>query len=82
MESNVVNSTLNEYQSLLITPSSSQPDLHITRRPRILYAYKTAKRIIGEVTAGMKACKSLATKLSLAKREIDLLAPKVEKFAI
>jgi len=41
---------------------------------------ETAKRIIGEVTAGMKAWKPLATKLSLAKREIDLFAPKFEKY--
>ena len=77
-----MNPTLNEYQSLLITPSSSQSDLHILLDAHESYMLtkETAKRIIGEVTAGMKAWKPLATKLSLAKREIDLFAPKFEKY--
>jgi serine/threonine-protein kinase HipA len=77
-----MNPTLNEYQSLLITPSSSQSDLHILLDAHESYMLtkETAKRIIGEVTAGMKGWKPLATKLSLAKREIDLFAPKFEKY--
>lgn len=69
-----MNPTLNEYQSLLISNSSSKADLAILLDACEYYLLPqdVATKIISEVVAAVKGWKALATKLGIANSEMDL----------
>lgn len=70
-----MNPTLNEYQALLINSTTNQADLGILldSSEEYMIGKEEAKRIINEVKAGVKQWKSIAIRLGIAKREIDVL---------
>ena len=69
-----MNPTLNEYQSLLISNSSSKADLAILSDAceDYMLPQDVATKIISEVVAAVKGGKALATKLGIANSEMDL----------
>ena len=69
-----MNPTLNEYQSLLISNSSSKADLAILSDAceDYMLPQDVATKIISEVVAAVKGWKALATKLGIANSEMDL----------
>lgn len=69
-----MNPTLNEYQSLLISNSSSKADLAILSDAceDYMLPQDVATKIISEVVAVVKGWKALATKLGIANSEMDL----------
>ena len=69
-----MNPTLNDYQSLLISASSSQSDLSILLDACEEYMLdaQTAKQIIGEVVDAVKGWHEWAVRLGISKREMDL----------
>lgn len=71
-----MNPTLNEYQSLLITSASNKADLHILLNAceDYMLVRKMAENIIREVINAVKDWRSLAVRLGISKREIDLFS--------
>lgn len=71
-----MNPTLNEYQSLLITSVSNKADLHILLDAceDYMLGRKVAENIIMEVVNAVKDWRSLAVRLGISKREIDLFS--------
>lgn len=71
-----MNPTLNEYQSLLITSASNKADLHILLNAceDYMLVRKMAENIIREVANAVKDWRSLAVRLCIPKREIDLFS--------
>lgn len=71
-----MNPTLNEYQSLLITSVSNKADLHILLDAceDYMLGRKVANNIIMEVVNAVKDWRSLAVRLGISKREIDLFS--------
>lgn len=71
-----MNPTLNEYQSLLITSASNKADLRILLDAceDYMLGQKVAEGIIREVINAVKNWRSLAIRLGIPKREIDLFA--------
>lgn len=69
-----MNPTPNEYQSLLISNSSSKADLAILSDAceDYMLPQDVATKIISEVVAAVKGWKALATKLGIANSEMDL----------
>lgn len=69
-----MNPTQNEYQSLLISDSSSKADLSILLEvcEDYMLSKEIASQIISEVVKAVSQWKSLVTKLGIANREIDL----------
>jgi serine/threonine-protein kinase HipA len=76
-----MNPTLNEQQSLLITPSSCESNLTVLLNACEEYMLnkETATNIVKEVISAVKEWKSLAVKLGIAKREMDIFEPRFEK---
>lgn len=79
-----MNPTLNDYQSLLISASSSQSDLSILLDACEEYMLdaQTAKQIIGEVVDAVKGWHELAVRLGISKREMDLFRDVFERNTI
>ena len=75
-----LNPTLNDYQSLLINASSNRSDLQILLEAAEDYMIGRAKasRIIEEVKAGVSKWRSVATRLGITKREMDIFAQTFE----
>ena len=71
-----MNPTLNEYQSLLITSASNKADLRILLDAceNYMLGQKTGEGIIREIVNAVKDWRSLAIRLGIPKREIDLFA--------
>ena len=69
-----MNPTLNEYQALLINSTTNHADLQVLLESSEEYMIgkDEAVRIIEEVKAGVKHWKSIATRLGIAKREMDV----------
>ena len=69
-----MNPTLNEYQALLINSSTNHADLQLLldSSEEYMIGQEEARQIIHEVKAGIKQWKTLATRLGIAKREIDV----------
>ena len=69
-----LNPTLNDYQALLINSTTNHADLNILLDSSEEYMIGTedAKRIIDDVKTGVKQWKSIAIRLGIAKREIDM----------
>lgn len=72
-----MNPTTNDYQSLLITSSTNKADLSLLLEASEEYmiSKEDASNIIREVTDAVSTWKSLAHRLGIANREIDLFAP-------
>ncbi len=71
-----MNSTLNEYQSLLVSSTSNKADLNILLEASEDYMLnqKMAEKIISEVVSAVKDWRELATRLGISKREMDMFA--------
>lgn len=71
-----MNPTQNEYQSMLITSSSNKADLHILLDAceEYMIGRKVAESIIHEVVKTVKDWRSLAVRLGISKREMDVFA--------
>ena len=69
-----MNPTLNEYQALLINSTTNHSDLQVLLESSEEYMIgnEEAVYIIEEVKAGVKHWKSIATRLGIAKREMDV----------
>ena len=69
-----MNPTLNEYQALLINSTTNHADLQVLldSSEEYMIGKDEAVRIIEEVKAGVKHWKSIATRLGIAKREMDV----------
>ena len=69
-----MNPTLNEYQALLINSTTNHADLQVLldSSEEYMIGKEEAVRIIEEVKAGVKHWKSIATRLGIAKREMDM----------
>ena len=76
-----INPSLNQYQSLLISDSSSKADLNILLDAceKYMLTKDVAKQIISEVTKVINEWTSLATKLGIAKREMELFGTKFDE---
>ena len=71
-----MNPTLNEYQSLLITPTSNKADLHILSDAceEYMIGRKVAESIIREVVSAVKEWRSIAIRTGISKREMEMFA--------
>ena len=71
-----MNPTLNEYQSLLITPTSNKADLHILSDAceEYMIGRKVAEGIIREVVGAVKEWRSIAIRTGISKREMEMFA--------
>ena len=71
-----MNPTLNEFQSLLITPTSNKADLRILLDAceDYMLGREVAEDIIREVAHAVKDWRSLAIRLGISKREMDVFA--------
>ena len=69
-----MNPTLNEYQALLINSTTNHADLQVLldSSEEYMIGKDEAVRIIEEVKAGVKHWNSIATRLGIAKREMDV----------
>ena len=69
-----LNPTLNEYQALLINSTTNHADLNVllNSSEEYMIGKEEAKRIIDEVKVGVKQWKSIAIRLGIAKREMDV----------
>ena len=69
-----MNPTLNDYQALLINSSTNRTDLQVLlgSSEEYMIGKEEAKRIIDEVKDGVSKWKSLAIRLGIAKREIEV----------
>ena len=69
-----MNPTLNEYQALLINSTTNHADLSVLldSSEEYMIGKEEGKRIIDEVKVGVKQWKSIAIRLGIAKREMDV----------
>ena len=69
-----MNPTLNEYQALLINSSTSHADFQVLldSSEEYMIGKDEALRIINEVKTGVKHWKSIAVRLGIVKREMDI----------
>ena len=69
-----MNPTLNEYQALLInsTTNYADHDVLLDSSEEYMISKDEAKRIIDEVKAGVSQWKAIATRLGIAKREMEI----------
>ena len=69
-----MNPTLNEYQALLINSTTNYADLQVLldSSEDYMIGMDEARHIIDEVKAGVKQWKFIATRLGIAKREMDV----------
>lgn len=77
-----VNPTLSSEQSLLINKSTSESDLNILRESAADYLLSDdiANAIISDVKAAMKSWRQEARRLGLPQRDIDMFAPRFDKW--
>ncbi|MBR4434084.1 MAG: type II toxin-antitoxin system HipA family toxin [Bacteroidaceae bacterium] len=69
-----LNPTLNDYQALLINATTNRGDLQVLldSSEQYMIGREDARHIIDEVRAGVRHWKSIATRLGIAKREMDV----------
>lgn len=77
-----INPTLADNQSLLINRSTSESDLNILLTSAGEYMLSTvkAKSIINEVESAMKSWRTEARRLGLPQRDIDMFAPRFDRW--
>ncbi len=78
-----MNPTANDYQSILISPSSCKADIQILLDASEDYLIRRtdAEAIVAEVTKGVSQWRTLATILGIQKRELALFENKLDKYA-
>ena len=66
--------TLNDHQALLINSSTNRADLEVllTSSEEYMIGKNEAQRIIEEVKTGVSRWKTLAKRLGIAKREMEV----------
>ena len=71
-----MNPTLNDYQALLINSSTNRADLQVLldSSEEYMIGKEEAKRIINEVKDGVSKWNTIAVRLGIAKREIEVFA--------
>ena len=71
-----LNPTFNDHQSLLINATTNRSDLQLllASSEEYMISKEEATRIIEEVKDGVSQWRSMATRLEIAKREMDLFA--------
>lgn len=71
-----LNPTFNDHQSLLINATTNRSDLQLllASSEEYMISKEEATRIIEEVKDGVSQWRSMATRLGIAKREMDLFA--------
>ena len=71
-----LNPTFNDHQSLLINATTNRSDLQLllASSEEYMISKEEATRIIEEVKDGVSQSRSMATRIGIAKREIDLFA--------
>ena len=69
-----MNPTLNDHQALLINSTTNHADFQVLldSSEEYMISKDEAMRIVNEVKAGVKHWKSIATRLSIVKREMDV----------
>ena len=69
-----LNPTLNDYQALHINATTNRGDLQVLldSSEQYMIGKEDARHIIDEVRAGVRHWKSIATRLGIAKREMDV----------
>lgn len=77
-----INPTLADNQSLLINRATSKSDLNILLASAGDYMFSSdkAKSIINEVKAAMKSWRTEARRIGLSQRDIDMFAPRFDKW--
>ena len=77
-----MNPTLNEYQALLINSSTNQADLDVLldSSDEYMIGKDEAKRIIDEVKTGVSQWKTIALRLGIAKREMEVFEQVYRRF--
>lgn len=77
-----MNPTLNEYQALLINSNTNQADLDVLldSSDEYMIGKDEAKRIIDEVKTGVSQWKTIALRLGIAKREIEVFEQVYRRF--
>ena len=77
-----INPTLADNQSLLINRSTSESDLNIllTSAGEYMLSADKAKCIINKVKSAMKSWRTEARRLGLPQRDIDMFAPRFDKW--
>ena len=77
-----INPTLSENQSLLInrTTSESNLDILLESAGEYMLSAETAKTIMYEVKSAMKSWRNEARRLGLPQRDIDMFAPRFDKW--
>lgn len=76
-----MNPTLNGYQSLLITKSSSKSDLDLLLKSAedYLISQTDAEKIVEEVRDAIKGWRTMARRIGISQREIDYFAATFER---
>lgn len=79
-----INPTLQENQSLLINRSTNESDLNILLESADDYMLSKDKaaRIISEVKEAMKSWQTEARRISIPIRDIDMFAPRIDKWLV
>jgi serine/threonine-protein kinase HipA len=79
-----MNPTLNEYQALLINSSTNHAGLQLLldSSEEYMIGQEEARQIIHEVKAGIKQWKTIALRLGIAKREIDVFEQVFNRFGV
>lgn len=77
-----INPTLTENQSLLINSLSSESDLNVLLESASEYmlSRERAETIIAEVKGAMKMWQAEARRLGISQRDIDMFAPRINKW--
>lgn len=79
-----INPTLQENQSLLINRSTNESDLNILLESADDYMLSKNKavRIISEVKEAMKSWQTEARRIGIPIRDIDMFAPRIDKWLV
>jgi serine/threonine-protein kinase HipA len=79
-----INPTLQDNQSLLINRSTNASDLNILLESAgdFMLSNDKANKIISEVKEAMRPWKTEARRLSIPQRDIDMFAPRIDKWLI
>ncbi len=79
-----INPTLSHNQSLLINRSTDESDLNILldSAEDYMLTFEKAKTIIDKVKSAMKSWRSEARRLGLPQRDIDMFAPRFDKWLL
>lgn len=74
-----MNPTFNDYQSILINSTTNESNLQILLDSSEQYMINRndAEKIIDEVVGSLQQWKSLATRLGISKREIEMFQSKI-----